>query len=130
MAINLTPDDVRELCPTNASDAVIQMYIDVVIEKYEQCLEGNYSEATAKLLATMATCVILSNSSNSSGKVKSKRAPNGSSISYDTSEDASGMYNNIEAIDTSGCLTDLLLTDGVFAIGTAGSNLNDTNGCC
>ena len=124
MAINLTVAEVREFYPTSASDSKIQSFINVVIEKYGACLESSYSENTADVLAKSAVAIMLSNASSSSGQIKSKRAPNGSAVTYETGDQIDGSYNNIEALDSNRCLIDLIASKGVFLFGTMGSNLN------
>lgn len=127
MAIVITPSDIRDFCSTDATDSKIQMYIDVALDKYGVCLESTYSEVIAKNLAMSAVCLMLSNSSTG-GKISSERAPNGASISYDASDELSGMKENIMLLDTNNCMIDLT-SNGNFAFGTVGTNLND-NGCC
>lgn len=126
MAISITVEEVNEFCSTGATDSKIQMYIDVVLDKYEACLESSYSAVAAKNLAMSGVCLMLENS-NTSGRISSERAPNGASTSYDTTDELSGMKENIMLLDTNNCMLDLT-SNGNFAFGTIGTNLNDC-GC-
>lgn len=126
MAITITPAEIKDFCPTSATDTKIQMYIDVVISKYQTCLESAYNATIAKNLAMSAVCLLLDNSSTG-GKISSERAPNGASTSYDTADDLSGIRENISLLDTNNCMFDLV-SSGNFAFGTVGTNLN-AKGC-
>lgn len=127
MAIVITPSDIRDFCSTDATDSKIQMYIDVALDKYGACLESAYSAVVAKNLAMSGVCLMLENS-NTSGRISSERAPNGASTSYDTTDELSGMKENIMLLDTNNCMLDLT-SNGNFVFGTIGTNLNEY-GCC
>lgn len=91
--IVITPGEIRAMVPTKLPDAVIQAYIAAVIARMGQCLEANYDEDTAKLIAMNMIAYFVSIASGSDGKKTSQSAPNGASFSVQLAVAKSGVFS-------------------------------------
>ena len=80
----ITASDIRDECCTNLSDSMIDRIICVVNESIGTCLTA-YPECKAELLTILAVCHFAS--AHSGGEIKSEKAPNGSTVTYETSGD-------------------------------------------
>ena len=107
MAILITVDDVKAIAPNlGATDAAIQLQIDIATCKLDPCLESNYADCEAVARAIKIYVVAhFSNQANRSGKVSSRKWADGSSEGYNTSEDSGTPYwDNALTLDTDGCM--------------------------
>ena len=85
MAFPITITDIENLCPTAAAvnDATIEMYIDLVSENVDACLDGaNVPDTVQKFLKSSAVCHYIARSQG--GTVKSESDMDGASITFDT----------------------------------------------
>ena len=124
MSIILTLSDFKARFPgVSAPDVVIQDFIDMV-SQIQPCLESNYPDAVARVIAYN---LIAHFCEESSGKrVKSQTAANGASQSYDfgTGKDGLGStsYGRVALqMDTAGC-TGALTSSGVVILCVGGRN--------
>lgn len=115
--------DVQDLTNSNLPESIIQMQINMVISRVGACLDANYSEDEANFIALM-TVAAMSDLSDSSSKIKTEKAANGASTTYqDTNFNASSFENNqfgsqAKAFDTAVCLNGLF--PQVAGLGTSG----------
>ena len=124
MSITLTLVDFKARFPgVSAPDIVIQDFIDMV-EQIQPCLESNYPDAVARMIAYNLVAHFCEESTGR--RVKSQTAPSGASQSYDlgTGKDGLGAtsYGRIALqMDTAGC-TGALAASGVVILCVGGRN--------
>lgn len=124
MSITLTLADFKARFPTvNAPDIVIEDFITMV-EQIQPCLEANYPDAVARMIAYNLVAHFCEESSGK--RVKSHTAANGASQSYDlgTGKDGLGAtsYGRVAMqMDTAGC-TGALTASGVVILCVGGRN--------
>lgn len=129
---SLTVDYIKSVCPAiTMPDAVIQGQIDFLDSRYGLCLVNSYDDANGSLLAANAICYkLLEFNQEQPLPVKSERAPNGSSTTYDTSRIMQDSRNFIYKYDSSGCLNGWITPDiGLFTIngGVLRSEIDEDN---
>lgn len=104
--------DVKDLTGTNLPDSIVEMQINMVISRCGDCLDASYSESEANFIALMAAAALV-DASSSSTLIKSERAANGSSTTYQDKTVSQSMFNDNQygaqalAFDTHGCLLSL-----------------------
>ena len=124
MSITLTLADFKARFPgVSAPDVVIQDFIDMV-EQIQPCLEANYPDAVARMIAYNLVAHFCEESSGK--RVKSQTAPSGASQSYDlgTGKDGLGStsYGRVALqMDTAGC-TGAITASGVVILCVGGRN--------
>ena len=124
MSITLTLADFKARFPgVSAPDVVIDDFI-AMVEQIQPCLEANYPDAVARMIAYN---LIAHFCEESSGKrVKSQTAANGASQSYDFGTGKDGLsatsYGRIALqMDTAGC-TGAFTSSGVVILCVGGRN--------
>ena len=124
MSITLTLADFKARFPGfSAPDVVIQDFIDMVAQ-IQPCLESNYPDAVARMIAYNLVAHFCEESVGR--RIKSQSAPNGASQSYDfgTGKDGLGStsYGRVALqMDTAGC-TGALTSSGVVILCVGGRN--------
>lgn len=124
MSITLTLADFKARFPgATAPDVVIEDFITMV-EQIHPCLEANYSDSVARMIAYNLVAHFCEESSGR--RVKSQTATNGASQSYDfgTGKDGLGAtsYGRIALqMDTAGC-TGAFTASGVVIMCVGGRN--------
>ena len=124
MSITLSPADFKARFPSvNAPDVAIQDFIDMVAQ-IQPCLEANYPDAVARMIAYNLVAHFCEESSGK--RVKSQTETNGASQSYDfgTGKDGLGStsYGRVALqMDTAGC-TGALTSSGVVILCVGGRN--------
>ena len=126
MAITITIEEVKAAAPdTGATDAAIQLNIDIVGCKIDTCLEANYADCPdlAKAIKLYAVAYMSAKSSSPTGAVTSRKWSDGSAEGYsDTGQTASQKYWDMTIqLDSAGCFTKSFSTRKVFAV--TGSNI-------
>ncbi len=121
----ITVQDVKDFCGCTKSDTIIQMYINSVQAKMGQCVEDSYDEDTANLILLNMVCHLCSlSSSGGSGKKTGQTAPNGASVSYQTSKSKSGLRSTdygeaVFMFDNYGCWQNMFAKS--FMLSTVGT---------
>lgn len=138
MAVTITIEDVRAFCPANqATDRYIQTMINVVAYKLDDCLDGCYplpdGEDMQKAIKLNLVCHFSALQGQGIGQVKSRRAANGSSVSYEKYSSRDGLSmtaygETVLMIDSCGCWQSMIQqTWFVDTIG--GDNPPSWDGC-
>ncbi len=117
MAIPITEDEINVLCPNSLPDAVITDLICTVADAMEACVESAYVTCKAKSILQYAICHLVQNSDG--GEVKSERAPNGSSTTYENHNGGEGLKSTsfgrlVISLDTSLCYNALFAPTFLF----------------
>ena len=124
MSITLTLEDFKARFPSiSAPDVVIEDFIDVVAQ-IQPCLESNYPDAVARMIAYNLAAHFCEESSGK--RVKSQTAPSGASQSYDLGTGKDGLaatsFGRIALqMDTAGC-TGAFTSSGVVILCVGGRN--------
>ena len=124
MSITLSLEDFKARFPgVSAPDVVIQDFIDMV-EQIQPCLEANYSDAVARMIAYNLVAHFCEESTGR--RIKSQTAPSGASQSYDFGAGKDGLgatsYGRIALqMDTAGC-TGAFMSSGVVILCVGGRN--------
>lgn len=124
MSITLTLSDFKARFPSiSAPDVVIHDLIDMVAQ-IQPCLESNYSDAVARMIAYNLVAHFCEESSGK--RVKSHTAANGASQSYDFGAGKDGLgstsYGRVALqMDTAGC-TGAFTASGVVILCVGGRN--------
>jgi hypothetical protein len=127
MSVTITPADVKEIVSTTLGDDTIQCYIDTMEDKVGQCIDDNYIDATAKLIKTNLVAYLIAKSGNQND-VTQRRAPNGASITYSSSDiGKNGLLSNqygrtVFELDSSLCWKGMIQSRVVW--GTVGTKVN------
>ena len=122
MAIVITIPEVKEFCPTSLSDPVITSLIALVTERMGACAESAYPADTAKTILIYAVCHFVQVTEG--GEVKSERAPNGSSTTFENHASGEGLKSTqsgrtLLMLDTANCSNNLVQQTFLFlATGT------------
>lgn len=120
MAITLTVDDVREICPElNASDAAITLQISVVGCKVDACLESNYADCTdlAKAIKIYTVAYFADKGNNNKGAITAQKWADGDSQNYaDVSGQSSSYWDAVLQLDSAGCVQNAFRSGKVFAV--------------
>lgn len=114
---SLTLEYIKERCPAlNGPDIDIQGQIDFLDENHGLCLMDSYGEGNARLLAANAICYKLLEFDQSQPQpAKSRRAPNGSAVTFDTTKIMQDSRSFIDRYDTANCLAGWIAPDiGLF----------------
>lgn len=111
MAITITVDDVRAFFPSiQATDSYIHTMINVVSAKLDSCLDAAYplpdGEPIQEAIKLNLVCHFAELQGN--GRLKSRKAANGSSASYESFTDRDGLAltgygETVLMIDSAGC---------------------------
>ncbi len=117
MAITITISDVREVCPTSFVDAVITRMINSVQAKIGTCVEDSYDADTAAAILIAAVCHFLV--AMDGGDIKSERAPNGSSTTFENHASGEGLKSTSHGrmllmLDTELCYVNLVAQTFLF----------------
>lgn len=117
MAFIITVEEVRATCPTSLPDTVIEGLICMVQDKMGQCVEDAYVECTGKNILIFAVCHFIQ--SMGGGYVKSKRAANGTQITFNETFSGEGLQSTtfgrlLIQVDTSVCYKNLVSDTFLF----------------
>ncbi len=121
MAILITVDDVKAVAPdTGATDAAIQLQIDIATCKLDPCLEANYVDCpeVAKAIKIYVVAYMSAQAAAPKGSVTSRKWADGSSEGYsDMSQDAAQKYwDTALQLDSAGCVEKAYSTRKVFVV--------------
>ncbi|AZU97935.1 hypothetical protein [Vibrio phage LP.1] len=108
MAIVITVDDVKAVAPdTGATDANIQLQIDIATCKLDACLEAAYADCLP-IAQAIKTYVVahFCGEMGTSDKLESRRWADGSAESFhsDLNSTNTPYWDSAQAIDSAGCL--------------------------
>jgi hypothetical protein len=126
MAITITPADVREVVPElQATDAAIQMHINIVICKVGDCLEASYPDcpdiASAIVIYTVA--YFADKGSDNKGAITAQKWADGDSQSFSDSQSSSSSYwDTMLQLDSANCVSNAFKSGKVFAVTGKTSN--------
>ena len=117
MAIVITPADIKAFCPNSLPDAVVTSLIDLVTERMGECAESAYPADTAKTILTYAVCHFVQVTEG--GEVKSERAPNGASTTFENHAGGEGLKSTqsgrtLLMLDTAHCANNLVTKTFLF----------------
>lgn len=114
----ITVSDVRSvITDLSASDAAIQLQIDVVLDKVGACLDTNYSEPIAKAIAIYTVAYFADKGNDNRGSVTSRKWADGDSESYAAKESGTSSYwDMVMQLDSSQCVTTAFRTNKVFVV--------------
>lgn len=106
MSLNISPCDVREMCGTSASDKLIESLICTVLDKMGSCVDASYSDCVGETIINYAVCHLLG--VQDGGDIKSERAANGSSTTFENKGSGEGLKSTnfgrlLISTDTSLC---------------------------
>lgn len=106
MAIVITPEEINALCPNDLPDAVISNLIDTVVSSMGDCAESSYDLPLATTILQYAICHLVQSSEG--GEIKSERAANGSSTTYENHNGGEGLKSTsfgrlVISLDTNNC---------------------------
>ena len=124
MSITLTLEDFKARFPgVSSPDVLIQDFIDMVAQ-IQPCLEVNYPDAVARMIAYNLVAHFCEESGGK--RVKSQSAPSGASQSYDLGTGKDGLvstsYGRVALqMDTAGC-TGAFAASGVVILCLGGRN--------
>lgn len=119
MAIELTVEEVREICPElMASDAAITLQISVVGCKVDDCLESNYADCPdlAKAIKIYTVAYFADKGNNNKGKVTSQKWADGDMQSFSDKATSSSYWDTALQLDSAGCVQDAFRSGKVFAV--------------
>ena len=131
MAYNLTPQDVRDICPdVAATDAALTLMIAAMNCKLAPCLEASYVDCPemGELIFTSFVCHVATIQSQA-GQVTSQKWADGDSVGYasyvegGTGLNATNHGQNVMMLDTARCVANAFPNPKVFVVtvGTSGS---------
>jgi hypothetical protein len=117
MTVPITIPDVKEVCPTSLSDTVITRLIDTVQARIGACVEAAYSIPEAETILIYAVCHFIELTEG--GEVKSERAPNGASTTFENQGSGQGLRSTqsgrlLLTLDTAGCSNNLVQQTFLF----------------
>lgn len=117
MTITITIPDVNAFCPNSLPDDVITSLISLVTERMGDCAESAYPADTAKTILIYAICHFVQVTEG--GEVKSERAPNGASTTFENHVAGEGLKSTqsgrtLLMLDTAGCSNNLVQQTFVF----------------
>lgn len=121
MAITITSSDVISYTGSNLSTTIMDLYVNSVKSKVEDCLNDNYDESLANLI--FLNLVAHLSVGSSKGKKTGESAPNGASMSYQVTLSKNGLQSSpygdqVFMLDTAGCYA--LLIQPTFMVKTIG----------
>ncbi|AGH16066.1 hypothetical protein VPKG_00029 [Vibrio phage pYD21-A] len=114
----ITVQDVRDIVPDiGATDAAIQLQIDVVLDKVGACLDANYSEPIAKAIAIYTVAYFADKGKDNNGSTTSRKWADGDAESYATKDSGDNSYwGMVMQLDSSQCVTTAFRTNKVFVV--------------
>lgn len=120
MAIDITVEEVREICPVlEASDAAIQLAINVVGCKIDVCLESNYSdcEPLQRAIKIYTVAYFADKGNDNNGTVTGQKWADGDSQTYsDVNSGSSPYWDTALQLDSAGCVQNAFKSGKVFAV--------------
>jgi len=117
MTVPITIPDVKEVCPTSLPDPVITRLIDTVQARIGDCVEAAYTVPEAESILIYAVCHFVQVTEG--GEVKSERAPNGASTTFENHASGEGLKSTqsgrtLLMLDTAGCSNNLVQQTFLF----------------
>ena len=122
MPVVITSQDFYEAMPNYADcpTVMVDAHIETVATK-DECLDSNYTENAIKLIKYYYIALMCSATAGGQKLVKSQRAPNGASQSFDyyNPSDRLTLKNALSSLDTANCVTPMI-PGNTFSVGVAG----------
>lgn len=119
MAILLTIAEVRAVCPELiATDAAIQMHINIVGCELDACLEANYTACPekAKAIKIYTVAYFADKGNDNKGAVTSQKWADGDAQQYADKEGSSSSYwDTAIQLDSANCVQNAYRSKKVFA---------------
>ena len=118
MAIPLTVEEVRAVIPElMATDAAIQMHINIVGCKIDACLEANYADCPelAKAIKIYTVAYFADKGNDNKGSVTSQKWADGDAQSYSDKATSSAYWDTVLQLDSAGCVQNAFRSGKVFA---------------
>lgn len=119
MAISLTVEEVRAVVPElEASDAAIQMHINIVGCKLDACLEANYADCPelAKAIKIYTVAYFADSGNDNKGSVTSQKWADGDAQSFSDKATSSAYWDTALQLDSADCVVNAFRTKKVFAV--------------
>lgn len=109
MPTTITPQDFMTRYPdAGCSEGDVQDYICIVDSK-DACLDSHYEACVIRQIKLTFVAIMCSASTGGQRNIKSQRAPNGASRSFEYIQDNDlTLERKIKALDTANCVTPLL----------------------
>ena len=115
----ITPADVRAIVPELiATDAAIQMHINIVCCKLDACLAAAYPDCPELITAiTIYTVAYFADKGNDNkGAVTSQKWADGDAQSFSDKATSSSYWDTAVQLDSAGCVENAFRTSKVFAV--------------
>ena len=120
MPVIITVQDVRELVPDlSATDAAIQMHINIVSCKLDACLDANYAdcEDLAKAIKIYTVAYFADKGNDNKGATTSTRWADGDAETYaDKAQSSNSYWDTVLQLDSAQCVSRAFKSGKVFAV--------------
>jgi hypothetical protein len=120
MAITVTVEDVRAVVPElQATDAAIQMHINIVICKVGDCLEANYTDCPEiqEAIVIYTVAYFADKGNDNKGAITSQKWADGDMQGFSDSQSSSSAYwDTMLQLDSAGCVSNAFRSGKVFAV--------------
>ena len=124
MTIELTPSEIRAIIPElGATDAALQMHINIVGCKIDEYLEANYADCPeqAKAIKIYTVAYFADKGNDNQGSATSQKWADGDSQSFSDKATSSAYWDTALQLDSAGCVANAYKSGRVFAV-TRGSS--------
>lgn len=114
----ITVQDVRAIAAElTATDAAIQLQIDVVGEKVGACLDANYTPALAKAIMIYTVAYFADKGARNVGAITSRKWADGDAETYgEMQSDSSKYWGMVLQLDSASCVANAFRSGKVFAV--------------
>lgn len=120
MATVITVQDVRDLIPDlSATDAAIQMHINIVSCKLDNCLDANYADCPdlAKAIKIYTVAYFADKGNDNKGSTTSTKWADGDAETYaDKAQGSSSYWDTVLQLDSAQCVSSAFRSGKVFAV--------------
>ena len=126
--MELTVGEVRAIVPKlKATDAAIQLHIDIVCCKIGECLDANYADCPelAQAIAIYTVAYFADKGNSNTGKVTSQKWADGDAITHANSDNSSEYWNTAIQLDSANCVVNAFRTSKTFAVTGRAVTCND-----
>ena len=117
MTIEITVQNIRDVAPElEATDAAINMFITLIGNKVDVCLEASYDEPTAEAIKIYSVAFFAESSANNKGSVTSQKWADGDAQSYAAKEPGENNYwDMVLMLDSARCVQNAFQSGKFFA---------------
>lgn len=118
MAIIVTVEKVRAVVPElSATDAAIQMHINIVLSKAGACIEASYPDSVdlQEAIVIYAVAYFADKGNDNKGSVTSQKWADGDAQNFSDKATSSAYWDTMLQLDSAGCISNAFRTGKVFA---------------